>query len=83
MLDVVINNCWQQIYGRRKNFVTASVEFLNFPLEFFISVITVLLMPAGLQSLLNSETETSDLVTAGEGNIFSCISVMFMSPIFR
>lgn len=83
MLDVVINNCWQQIYGRRKNFVTASVEFLNFPLEFFISVIPVLLMPAGLQSLLNSETETSDLVTAGEGNIFSCISVMFMSPIFR
>lgn len=83
MLDVVINNCWQQIYGRRKNFVTASVEFLNFPLEFFISVITVLLMPAGLQSLLNSETETSDLVTAGEGNIFCCISMMFMSPIFR
>lgn len=66
-----------------KKFVTARVEFLSFPLEIIISVITVLLTPADLQSLLNSETETSDLVAAGERNIFSCISVMFMTPIFR
>lgn len=80
MLNAVINNYWQR---RRKNFVTARVKFLNFPLEIFISVITLLLTPADLQSLLNSETETSDLVAAGGGNIFSHISVMFMTPIFR
>lgn len=66
-----------------KKFFTARVEFLSFPLEIIISVITVLLTPADLQSLLNSETETSGLVAAGERNIFSCISVMFMTPIFR
>lgn len=83
MFDIVIKNYWQQIYGRRKNFVTASVEFLSFPLEFFISVITVLLMPVDLQSLLSSETETSDLVAAGEGNMLSYISLMSVTPTFK
>lgn len=81
MLGVVINHFWQQTCGRRNNFVT-SVEFLNFLVRFFFGVVNVLLTPADLQRL-NSETETSGLVAAREAYVFGCISVIFLSPIFR
>lgn len=82
MLGVVINHFWQQMCGKRNNFVTLSEEFMNFLVRFFFGVVNVLLTPADLQHL-NSETETSGLVAAREAYVFSCISVIFLSPIFR
>lgn len=58
MLDVTINHFWQQIYGKRSNFLIVNLQVLNFVLGLFIRVITALLTPADMQSRLNSVTET-------------------------
>lgn len=83
MLDVIINHFWQQIYGKRSNFVIVNLQVLSLGLGLFIHLITALLTPADMQSHLNSETETLDLVAAEERNVFCCIPVIFISPFFR
>lgn len=65
-LDVIINHFWQQIYVKRNNFVIVSLQVLNFILGHFVLIITALLTPADMQSHLNSETKTLDLVAAEE-----------------
>lgn len=66
MLDVIINHFWQQIYRNRSNFVIVNLQVLNFVLGLCIHIITALLTPADMQTCLNSETETLDLVAAEE-----------------
>lgn len=83
MLDVIINHFWQQIYGKRSNVVLVDLQVLNFVLGLFMHVITALLTPADMQSCLNSETETLDLVTAEKRNFFCFIPAIFISPVFR
>lgn len=83
MLDVIMNHLWP--YGKRGNFVIVSLQGLSFVLGFFIHVITLsaLLTPADMQSHLNYESETVGLVAAGERNVFCCLPVTFISPVFR
>lgn len=83
MFDVIINHFWQQIYGKRSNVIIVDLQVLNFVLGLFMHVITALLTPADMQSRLNSETETLDLVAAEKRNFFCCIPAIFISPVFR
>lgn len=82
MFDFIIKHLWQQIYGKRSNFVIVSLQVLNFVSGLFIHMMTALLIPADMQRCLNSETGTFDLVAGEERRVFSCIPVVFISPLF-
>lgn len=83
VLGAMIKRFWQQIYEKRSNFVIVNLQVLNFALGPFIHVITALSTPADMQSCLNSESKTLDLMEANEEKIFCCMAVIFTSPAFR
>lgn len=83
VLGAMIKHFWQQIYKKRSNFVIVNLQVLNFALGLFIHVITALSTPADMQSCLNSESKTLDLMEAKKEKLFCCIPVIFISPVFR
>lgn len=83
VLDAIIKHFWQQICGKRINFVIVNLQVLNFVLGLFIHVITALPTPADMQSCLNSESKTLDLAATKEKKLFCWIPVIFILPVFR
>lgn len=71
VLGAMIKHFWQQIYEKRSNFVIANLQVLNFALGFSIHVITAFSTPADMQSCLNSESKTLDLMEAKEEKLFN------------